>query len=251
MIMFAICILLIALFNFPNYVVPGKIVGGYVDTIRNVPYTVSLQLIYEGHFCGGSLISSDWVVTAAHCVHGRSPSALTVRVGSSYRDSGGVLRDVRQIIVPEQYNPTASFDFDVALLNLMQRVSSSYETVDFIRMYEASFPTPKGMKCLTSGWGATKNPNQSSGRIKSAMLDIVDIDMCRHALYPSPVTDKMICAGGQNDDACQGDSGGPLVCAGRLAGIVSWGRGCGVVGTPGVYTFLPKVRMWIYEKTGV
>ncbi|XP_062552411.1 trypsin-7-like [Armigeres subalbatus] len=245
-----ITFLLIA-FSFPQWVTSGKIVGGYVDFIQNVPYTVSLIKPNSGHFCGGTLISSEWVVTAAHCVYKVSPDDLDVRIGSSFRSKGGVIREVQQVIVSERYYPTLSMDYDVAVLKLKQRVSNIFDSINWVRMADSNSKYYAGMLCLVSGWGKTKDPNQSNNQIKSAMVEYIETNTCRRLLQPSVITERMICAGGQRDDACQGDSGGPLVCAGLLVGIVSWGKGCGNLKSPGVYTYVPEVRNWIYEKTGV
>ncbi|EAT42004.1 AAEL006414-PA [Aedes aegypti] len=249
--MFAAFTCLVVFLNFPHWVFSRRIVGGYVDHIESVPYTVSIYLVDGKHFCGGSLISSEWVLTAAHCVYHRKPSELKIRIGSNYRNKDGMIREVQQIIMHEQYNPMFSLNYDVAVLRLDQRVSNKQQSVDWIRLADSGSSYYVGMKCLVSGWGQTMNPKETHTRIKSAMLEVVALSVCREMLRPNAVTENMMCAGGLRDDSCQGDSGGPLICDGRLEGIVSWGKGCGVVGNPGVYTYVPSVRRWIYDKTGV
>merc|ERR1712200_11340 len=68
--------------------------------------------------------------------------------------------------------------------------------------------------------------------------------------YPFSIADSMICAGETGKDSCQGDSGGPMICynedgSGYLGGIVSWGRGCGGIYSPGVYTEVSYFVDWL------
>lgn len=227
-----------------------KIVGGYLDRIEQVPFTVSLNRPNFGHFCGGSLISNRWIATAAHCVNNANAADITVRAGSTNKNKDGQLRNVKQIIVHEQYTPTISYDYDVALLELTEPFQFSNK-ISTIKLADESKTLTINQDCLVSGWGTTKDNKQPFQHLKSAMVSLVGITPCRKMLYPSEVSDRMLCAGGHQDDSCQGDSGGPLMCGGRLAGIVSWGKGCGVEGNPGVYTYVPAMRTWIRNKARI
>ncbi|XP_065077864.1 trypsin-7-like [Ochlerotatus camptorhynchus] len=226
------------------------IVGGYMDKIQHVPYAVSLNRPQFGHFCGASLISNKWIITAAHCVNTANAADLTVRAGSTYKNKEGQLRNVKQIIFHEQYTPKISYDYDVAVLEMTEPFQFS-DKISAILLGDDSQMYNINQDCLVSGWGTTKDSKNPNQQLKSAMVALVGITPCRKMLYPSEVSDRMVCAGGHNDDSCQGDSGGPLMCGGRLAGIVSWGQGCGVQGKPGVYTYVPAVRKWIWQKTGI
>uniref|UniRef100_A0A336LAX2 CSON007176 protein n=1 Tax=Culicoides sonorensis TaxID=179676 RepID=A0A336LAX2_CULSO len=92
----------------------GRIVGGYPIDITSRPFQVALYT--GGGFCGGSIISTTKIVTAAHCLTGKSASQLTVYAGSSHRSSGGVIRYVSYFRVHPSYNPSVSNNFDIAVL---------------------------------------------------------------------------------------------------------------------------------------
>lgn len=221
-----------------------RIVGGQAITIRRVPYQVSVQR-YGSHWCGGSLITAQVVVSAAHCYYDvRSPSQLNVRVGSTYSNRGGRLIKVSSFINHELYTtPEQSNQYDITLIKLAARVASS-DTTRYIPLNrEAVAPrTP----CYVSGWGQITEKNTTLPlQLRGVQLNTIDQQACVTANRPSPVYNSNICAYARGRDSCQGDSGGPLAAGGRLIGIVSWGIGCARQGLPGVYTRVSSYVGWI------
>ena len=209
------------------------IVGGqYVDPACpdcKYEFMVSLQSSSwwgSGHFCGGSLVREDWVVTAAHCVQGESASSIEVIIGlhNVGGTSGAQSRNVAEIIVHPQYSGN-SLNNDYALL----RLSSPITDFEPIQLATDTAHDEEPVMSTTMGWGAT-----SSGGSSSAYLLEVDVpidDSCGN-YSNSEITNHMVCAGYQNGgaDSCQGDSGGPLIMTNddgeyELIGIVSWGYG--------------------------
>ncbi|XP_017722311.1 PREDICTED: trypsin-2 isoform X1 [Rhinopithecus bieti] len=219
-----------------------KIVGGYTCEENSVPYQVSLNSGY--HFCGGSLINEQWVVSAAHCYKTR----IQVRLGEHNIE---VLEGTEQfinaakIIRHPNYN-RITLDNDILLIKL------SSPAVINARVSTISLPTAPpaaGTECLISGWGNTL----SSGADYPDELQCLDAPVLTQAeceaSYPGKITSNMFCVGflEGGKDSCQGDSGGPVVSNGQLQGIVSWGYGCAQKNRPGVYTKVYNYVDWIRD----
>ncbi|KAL0267589.1 UNVERIFIED_CONTAM: hypothetical protein PYX00_009821 [Menopon gallinae] len=226
----------------------GKIVGGSDTNISEVPYQVSLQY-RNRHICGGSILDSRHVLTAAHCVHGMNSQVMSVRAGSSLHSSGGEVHRVRRATVHPNYREATS-DNDIAMLELATPItpSSGARAVQLAR----SEPRP-GERALVSGWGATREGGGASRTLKSVSVPTISRESCqRMYMRFNTVTENMWCAGYHEGkrDACQGDSGGPAVVNGRLAGVVSWGAGCARRASPGVYANVARYQDWIAEQTG-
>ena len=218
------------------------------------PFMVSLQSNSwwgSGHFCGGSLVREDWVVTAAHCVQGESPSGIQVKIGlhNVNGTNGSQTRNVDQIIVHPNYSGN-SLNNDYALLHL----SSPITDFEPIQLCTDTNHDEEPVISTTMGWGAT-----SSGGSSSSILLEVDVpidDSCGN-YSNSSITNNMVCAGDNNggEDSCQGDSGGPLIMTNgdgeyELIGIVSWGYGCADAGYPGVYSKIHSRLDWFFQYIG-
>uniref|UniRef100_A0A8C5ZBX8 trypsin n=1 Tax=Marmota marmota marmota TaxID=9994 RepID=A0A8C5ZBX8_MARMA len=218
-----------------------KIVGGYTCEKNSLPYQVSLNIGF--HNCGGSLISDQWVLSAAHCYR-----YIQVRLGEH---NINVIEGDEQFIDAVKIIPHPNFSKDTADKNIMLLklkspaiISSRVSTISLPR----SCPTV-GTECLVSGWGNTL----SSGVKYPDLLQCLDApvlsDTACHKAYPGMITSNMFCLGflEGGKDSCQCDSGGPVACNGELQGIVSWGTGCALKGKPGVYTKVCKYLDWIQE----
>ncbi|XP_029920064.1 trypsin-like isoform X3 [Myripristis murdjan] len=214
----------------------NKVVGGYECPRHSVPYQVSLNAGY--HFCGGSLISSQWVVSAAHCYKSR----VQVRLGEhdiTVNEGTEQWIDSNKLIKHPHYN-SYNLDNDIMLIKLSRpaTLNSYVQTVALPSRCPVA-----DENCMVSGWG---NMAANGSKLQCLRQPIIDDRICRNA-YPHLFTENMVCSGFMHGGAssCQGDSGGPLVCGGQLQGVVSWGYECAMKGHPSVYARVCRYTSWI------
>ncbi|KNC33664.1 hypothetical protein FF38_08771 [Lucilia cuprina] len=233
--------------TFPDYL-EGRIVNGVNSTIEAYPYQVSLQTNNGFHFCGGSIISEDIIVTAAHCMQKYKAHEFKVRLGSTEYNKGGVLVDVKAFKFHKGYNPKTMVN-DVAVIKLARPVRET-ASIRYVKLAEKTPAT--GTTAVVTGWGAKCFLFCQTAPIilQEVEVDIIDNAVCGSSKYKygADIKETMLCAYAVKKDACQGDSGGPLVANNELVGVVSWGKGCAISGYPGVYCDVATVRSWI-EKT--
>ncbi|CAG9860207.1 unnamed protein product [Phyllotreta striolata] len=230
-----------------------RIVGGNETTIEKHPWIVSIKSLGV-HFCGGSIINENTIVTAAHCFAEIS-EGLSILAGTKNIDEKGTAIKVEYFIMHEKYDTeTYTYDYDIAILKLSKNLTFSSK-IQPILLPSEDTQVSVGEPVTIAGWGVTK---EGSPIISNILRDVeiysVDWETCKKELNDyGTVTENMFCAGYPtgNRDSCQCDSGGPLELNGTLLGIISWGNGCGEVGFPGVYTLVPKFRSWIKQHTGV
>jgi trypsin len=226
--------------------VSGEIVGGSASPSGEAPWQVSLRR--TSHFCGGAILNSTTVLTAAHCVSGASPSSITVRYNTLTHASGGTLVAVQSIIAHPQYN-SGTIDYDIAILRLAAPLSLGQTQAKAIPLPSQGADPAEGAMALVSGWGTTSSGGSLSASLQSVKVPIVSRASANASYGSGSITNNMIAAGlpQGGKDACQGDSGGPLVINGVLQGITSWGNGCARAGYPGIYTRVGNFVTWIHN----
>ena len=232
-----------------------RIVGGAPTTITDVPWQV--LLIAGGKLCGGSIISSTWILTAAHCVNGLSPSQVSVYSGISNDSQRASVTPigVASIAVYPDFAPQSNAN-DIALINLTTPITPGpgAQVVALpIAQDPATWP-PVGTEATISGWGvANFTGSSTSDPLLKGTVQILAPPAAACGEYGSGFDGFLsLCAGapGGGVDTCQGDSGGPLVInvAGvpLLAGVTSVGFECARANYPGIYTrtstFIPWIR---------
>lgn len=252
--------------------VSQKIIGGEGVALGDYPWMAALGYRRRKHagpewICGGTLISSRYVLTASHCLHGISPWELyMVRLGdvnlNNTVNDGATPLDIpiESTLIHEKYT-SSPITNDVALVKLKYAV----QYTDLIK--PICLPAAQDFKsksildhqyAFVAGWGKTSFTitNSFSSHLQDLRVPIQPIDVCKQAYKTIPrsyVDDRNICAGylqGQKD-SCQGDSGGPLMWINSydskyyLIGIVSFGYKCAEPGYPGVYTKVAEYMDWI------
>ncbi|XP_068413875.1 serine protease 44-like [Eschrichtius robustus] len=239
----------------------SRVVGGRPAPERKWPWQVSLQ-INDKHICGGSLIASWWVLTAAHCIFGHVE--YTVKMGDirlMHTSRMAIKVPVRDIVIHKYFNPVGTVENDIALALLAFPVNFS-SNIQPVCLPEKAFMVQAGTECWVTGWGKLdeREPSQASTLLlQEAELSILRYERCNEVLKEKMesrfdmVKKGAICGTSPTGkDACQGDSGGPLVCqlndSWVQVGIVSWGIGCGRRGYPGVFTEVSFYKDWVVAK---
>ncbi|XP_060537033.1 protein masquerade isoform X2 [Cylas formicarius] len=240
----------------------GKVVGGEDGEQGEWCWQVALINSLNQYLCGAALIGTQWVLTAAHCVTNivRSGDAIYVRVGDhdltrKYGSPGAQTLRVATTYIHHNHN-SQTLDNDIALLKLHGQAELK-EGVCLVCLPARGVSHAAGKRCTVTGYGYMGEAGPIPLRVREAEIPIVSDAECIRKV--NAVTEKIFilpassfCAGGEEgNDACQGDGGGPLVCQDdgfyELAGLVSWGFGCGRQDVPGVYVKVSSFIGWINQ----
>ncbi|XP_055842721.1 trypsin alpha-3 [Episyrphus balteatus] len=226
--------------------------GKFVVSIQLRSYHQDSKLGWY-HFCGGTIISSKKILTAAHCLYKHSgvlymPYEIVVVVGLRHRftrSDGTRIKDVALIKRHKSFRRGSTLFADVGFLILKDEIVFNNPRVGVIKLTN-SRPRINEL-CTVVGWGKLFDKGPTSDKILFVDVEILSRRDCKRK-YGSSFTLGMICAGYPENwerDSCSGDSGGPMICDNVLVGIVSWGVGCGRRHLPGVYTDVYSFRKWI------
>jgi len=233
----------------------NRIVGGQPATKNEYPWLVALvQTGSSRPFCGGTLISSKTVLTAAHCIV-FSNSQFRVHVGEHdvTRADGEQKIGVSRQTQHPQYNANTQ-DNDFAVIELASAVTFS-DTIMPVCLPSVA-TNYDNRATTTAGWGTFFSGSSSvpTTPYEVDVSTITNTACTTNTLYSSgEITSNMICAREAGKDACQGDSGGPLMTKESnffsLVGVVSWGIGCAQSNAPGVYARVTSQLGWINGNT--
>jgi len=242
-----------------------RIVGGVEARKHEFPWLVRVQHKSGGGLlCGGAVISSRSILTAAHCISNPKSDVANLQVLAGAHDVDNAvgerdtrqLRDLKKIICHKDYN-ARNMQNDVCILRLKSDLQMT-QWVNSIPLADEKSSIPSNV--TVAGWGVFQgNVSESlppSRVLRKVTVPTVSNPTCSN-LYRDvsgiSITSGMMCAGTGGQDSCQGDSGGPLMCSSSnnattgffACGIVSFGVGCGVQRYPGVYTRISYYRKWI------
>ncbi|KAL7478263.1 hypothetical protein ACHAW6_004035 [Cyclotella cf. meneghiniana] len=243
----------------PENTAKTRIIGGSLASVSRFSYAVSLQDNW-GHFCGGSLIAPDVVLTAAHCIGGGEYKAVIGRDNIYTSNTGDVVYKKREVAHPNYDSSTTENDFALVFLT-----RSTTANVGLARVNSQSSLPSVGQTVTVMGWGdvvAADDLMQLSEELRAVEVKTISNSDCEASSgrvngvwdsYKNQIFDAMLCAADQSQDACQGDSGGPLVMKGSssngsgdtVVGLVSWGIGCASDIFPGVYSRVSRAYDWI------
>lgn len=241
-----------------------RIVGGQEVEVNEWPWQAGM--VWSGSssvFCGATVISNEWILTAAHCVDGTAASEIQMLLGEhDYWDSDEPVRmDISEIISDPNYDSN-SVDRDFALLRMANPIDwAANPNIRPACLPEYTAGDYDQWMSTVTGWGTTSSGGPTSNVLLEVDVQVISNSEC-NAAYGG-ITDNMLCAqdasGNGGSDACQGDSGGPLVSCGadgncgttpgqnyELIGVVSFGIGCAEKDFPGVYARTTAALDWIY-----
>ena len=226
----------------------NRIINGEMADINEYPFMVSLK-DSSGHFCGGSLIAKNVVLSAAHCQGGDYEIAL----GRHNVLNGGQVMQIDREVPHEDYDDSTT-DNDYMLIFLTTPAELVEDEVGLIGLNKNPALPAAGDVVTVMGWGVV---DTETGDLSDVLME-VDVDVITNEdceissdgtdNYNGQITENMLCAMDMGEDSCQGDSGGPLVLLGDTplqVGVVSWGIGCADPSFPGVYSRVSQAYDWI------
>jgi len=221
--------------------------------VNEYPWQVGLvKPSGTGPYCGGSILSSKTILTAAHCTTGKLASSITVVVAEhdwTAEDGQEWFTVCGKTEHPAHDSDTEDNDFSI--LTLCQEIAFKREASP-VCLPDQPGSSYDGVTATVSGWGTLSFGGSQPQQLMEVDVSTLTNTACNVAYGAGAITSSMICAAQEGKDACQGDSGGPLVTKGQdsyysLIGVVSWGAGCADPNFPGVYSRVTQVTEFIQD----
>lgn len=194
-------------FDVPAIDDEGRIVNGSDARTGQFPHQVSIRTRRKNeHFCGGSIISAKWILTAAHCIYRRLPRSFVAVAGTNHLDNGGIVYDIKGNHPHPKYK-LGVFYYDIGLLH----TSAEIQFNDFVKAIKLPTEnTPAKLPVIISGWGRlSADADDLPNKLQYLNSTTIDGDECKDRLPPNNlVFDTFLCHfTGEYSGACYGDSG--------------------------------------------
>jgi secreted trypsin-like serine protease len=255
-VLFSVCALLL-LVSFS--IADDRIVNGdEVSKLSEAPFIAQFYSSkIDGVMCGGTIIDSNWILTAAHCEDVLTKSKILIGSLQAGQGTEVVMKD--HFVHPNFRFVSKHPDYDFMLVELQDPIDFSSTGTSPITLTDESRSRElltSGKSVTAMGWGDLKENGQNYPKnLNKVKLPIVSNDVANGPnSYNGAIDESMIAAGYANGgkDACDGDSGGPLLAHDSaheavLVGVVSWGNGCAEAGQYGIYANVAVARSWIED----
>ncbi|XP_012139968.1 chymotrypsin-2-like [Megachile rotundata] len=232
-------ILLLYAVSVVNGSLDARIVGG--DAAQEGRFVYQVAVKYRNILtCGGSIINSRHILTAAHCIYRLDPKLFKVVVGTIYLNKGGETYLAEALLWPINYDEIKIVN-DIGLIRLTKHIifNSSIQPV----ILPSTYYVPEGETAVISGWGRLNKTGSSPVTLQELSVVVISQSLCDR--YYWELSKNSICTHtNKTIGVCFGDSGGPLVLNGVQIGVVSYGRPC-ATGSPDVYTRVYPYTKWI------
>lgn len=182
-------------------------ISGKAILLSDAPYQVSIQ--YKGkHDCGGAIISSSFILTAAHCTFLKPTKDVTVRAGTNNVGKDGAVFAVKVVKNHPRFNPF-TFNNDFSLIELEKEMILQSGVRDLIELPVENDEIEDGTITLVSGWGRTQKTDEPSDILRGVVVPTVNQKQCKEAYKNvAGITNQMVCAGDFSKggiDSCQGE----------------------------------------------
>lgn len=237
-----------------------RIVNGYVATEGQFPYQVAVLALTQFelyYICGGSIITSEWVLSAAHCTYPHRTFLL--RFGSNQLWANGQLQRTTEVVNHPNYNQD-TLNNDVSLLRIPSPLDLENGSLRAIRLPGPEFRNLRfvGERSRVAGWGID-NSGEYSTVLNFADMEIIDNGSCGRLYGEVLVTRGVLCAYGYNNrrqGLCGGDSGSALVILHNgewvQVGIAAFGalNAC-ERGHPSGFSRITTYNAWIKRTAGL
>lgn len=228
------------------------IINGKTASQGQFPHQVSLQYKMK-HFCGGSIINSRWILTAAHCIYLKQKDLFCASVGSNFLYEGDIY-EIDLMSIPNDFRVNIKADSatkDIGVVRTMKTINFS----EFVRPVPIrSSYVGDGEEAVVSGWGLItlsqlELPNDLQF-LKSRAITNVECRKRMPEIYKSSIENTTLCVENiPGQSSCNGDSGSGLTVNGELVGVASWNTKC-ALGDPDAYTRVSEFVHWINLRVG-
>lgn len=231
--------------------IANRVVNGSDALYAEFPYMASLRTRTGMHTCGATILATDWILTAAHCIYSENPEDYSVQYGTNeISRNGDYIVKVKKIVVHQGYDGDNNFIHDIAVLQLEEPIEFN-KNVHPVQIPEYLELTEGGVGAMVVGWGYNDTAGMLQNWLQKVELETVTDSECRK-LHFERIHSTNICAGvvEGGKGQCTGDSGGPLLVNNKQVGIVSWSmKPCTAAPYPGVFTEISYYTEWLREHT--